>query len=198
MPKLTSSRRDRSDRDDLNEPYNKANRHGGGSGDGHDDGSKKKKRNRHHEDHDEGGMPDEFGRRRHRRHDRHSSSRSNKDTTTNGTSKASVAADDNDDTTPCPTFACMKLKPNLLRGIYSHGFEKPSAIQQRAIRPIVRGRDVIAQSQSGTGKFIRSSSSSSSDDIICRFVFILLFVCFICVGEELGRNEEEEREYGVL
>lgn len=25
------------------------------------------------------------------------------------------------------------------------GFEKPSAIQQRAIKPIVRGRDVIAQ-----------------------------------------------------
>lgn len=32
------------------------------------------------------------------------------------------------------------------------GFEKPSAIQQRAIRPIVKGRDVIAQAQSGTGK----------------------------------------------
>ena len=32
------------------------------------------------------------------------------------------------------------------------GFEKPSAIQQRAILPIVKGRDVIAQSQSGTGK----------------------------------------------
>ena len=46
----------------------------------------------------------------------------------------------------------MSLKPSLLRGIYAYGFEKPSAIQQRAIRPIVRGRDVIAQSQSGTGK----------------------------------------------
>lgn len=32
------------------------------------------------------------------------------------------------------------------------GFEKPSAVQQRAIGPIVSGRDVIAQSQSGTGK----------------------------------------------
>ena len=28
---------------------------------------------------------------------------------------------------------------------FSVGFEKPSAIQQRAIKPIVRGRDVIAQ-----------------------------------------------------
>lgn len=32
------------------------------------------------------------------------------------------------------------------------GFEKPSAIQQRAIAPVVKGRDVIAQAQSGTGK----------------------------------------------
>lgn len=32
------------------------------------------------------------------------------------------------------------------------GFEKPSAIQQRAIKPIMKGRDVIAQAQSGTGK----------------------------------------------
>lgn len=32
------------------------------------------------------------------------------------------------------------------------GLEKPSAIQQRALVPILKGRDVIAQSQSGTGK----------------------------------------------
>mmetsp|Transcript_11616 Transcript_11616/g.14515 ORF Transcript_11616/g.14515 Transcript_11616/m.14515 type:complete len:411 (-) Transcript_11616:297-1529(-) len=56
------------------------------------------------------------------------------------------------DTAPAETFDDMNLKPTLLRGIYAHGFERPSAIQQRAIRPILRGRDVIAQSQSGTGK----------------------------------------------
>jgi len=50
------------------------------------------------------------------------------------------------------TFDEMRLKEDLLRGIYGFGFEKPSAIQQRAIVPIVRGRDLIAQSQSGTGK----------------------------------------------
>lgn len=32
------------------------------------------------------------------------------------------------------------------------GFDKPSAVQQRAIIPIISGRDVIVQSQSGTGK----------------------------------------------
>lgn len=51
-----------------------------------------------------------------------------------------------------PTFEALNLKEDLLRGIYAYNFEKPSAIQQRAIIPIIRGRDVIAQAQSGTGK----------------------------------------------
>jgi ATP-dependent RNA helicase len=51
-----------------------------------------------------------------------------------------------------PTFEAMGLREELLRGVYAYGFEKPSAIQQRAIIPIVKGRDLIAQSQSGTGK----------------------------------------------
>ncbi|KAG7195161.1 RNA helicase [Scheffersomyces spartinae] len=50
------------------------------------------------------------------------------------------------------TFECMKLKPDLLKGIYSYGFEAPSAIQSRAIMQIINGRDTIAQAQSGTGK----------------------------------------------
>jgi ATP-dependent RNA helicase len=51
-----------------------------------------------------------------------------------------------------PSFEAMGLKEDLLKGIFAYGFERPSAIQQRAIKPIVQGRDVIAQSQSGTGK----------------------------------------------
>ncbi len=50
------------------------------------------------------------------------------------------------------TFDALRLKEDLLRGIYGYGFERPSAIQQRAIVPILGGRDVIAQAQSGTGK----------------------------------------------
>ncbi|CAK0787437.1 Eukaryotic initiation factor 4A-III [Coccomyxa viridis] len=53
---------------------------------------------------------------------------------------------------PTTSFEAMGLKETLLRGVYQFGFEKPSAIQQRAIAPIVQGRDVIAQAQSGTGK----------------------------------------------
>jgi len=49
-------------------------------------------------------------------------------------------------------FDDMSLREDLLRGIYAYGFEKPSAIQQRAILPCIGGDDVIAQAQSGTGK----------------------------------------------
>jgi len=50
------------------------------------------------------------------------------------------------------SFDDLDLQEGLLRGIYSYGFEKPSAIQQRAIRPVLDGRDTIGQAQSGTGK----------------------------------------------
>ncbi|WVN89590.1 ATP-dependent RNA helicase eIF4A [Cryptococcus depauperatus CBS 7841] len=49
-------------------------------------------------------------------------------------------------------FDDMALNSDLLRGVYAYGFERPSAIQQRAIMPIITGRDCIAQAQSGTGK----------------------------------------------
>lgn len=50
------------------------------------------------------------------------------------------------------SFDDLPLHENLLRGIYSYGFEKPSAIQQRGIKPLLMGRDTIGQAQSGTGK----------------------------------------------
>jgi superfamily II DNA/RNA helicase len=58
------------------------------------------------------------------------------------------------------TFEGMGLKQNLLRGIFEFGFEKPTAIQQRAIVPMISGRDVIAQAQSGTGKTAMLSISA--------------------------------------
>jgi translation initiation factor 4A len=50
------------------------------------------------------------------------------------------------------TWDDLDSDPNILRGIYSYGFERPSPIQKKAIKPIILGRDVIAQAQSGTGK----------------------------------------------
>lgn len=63
-----------------------------------------------------------------------------------------VEFDTSEDVEVTPSFASMGLREELLRGIYSYGFERPSAIQQRSIKPIIKGRDVIAQAQSGTGK----------------------------------------------
>ena len=103
--------------------------------------------------------------------------------------KRKVVADEDEDPTKVdfetseevdvvPTFDQLKLREDLLRGVYAYGmsrsthmerkaegivrveqysamliyptfsrlgFEKPSAIQQRAIKPIIKGRDVIAQ-----------------------------------------------------
>lgn len=50
------------------------------------------------------------------------------------------------------TFDALELKGELIRGIYGYGFEKPSIIQQKGILPILKGKDTIAQAQSGTGK----------------------------------------------
>jgi translation initiation factor 4A len=49
-------------------------------------------------------------------------------------------------------FEEMGLSENVLRGIFSYGFETPSSIQQEGIVPITLGKDVLAQAQSGTGK----------------------------------------------
>jgi translation initiation factor 4A len=46
----------------------------------------------------------------------------------------------------------LDISPNLLRGIYACGYEKPSPIQQKAIRPLILKQDIVAQAQSGTGK----------------------------------------------
>ena len=50
------------------------------------------------------------------------------------------------------SFDTLNLKDNLLRGIYSYGFENPSKIQTEAVPLLLSGKDLIAQAQSGTGK----------------------------------------------
>jgi len=50
------------------------------------------------------------------------------------------------------SFEDLNINDELLRGIYAYGFEKPSSIQHKGIPHVVSGRDLIAQSQSGTGK----------------------------------------------
>jgi ATP-dependent RNA helicase len=105
---------------------------------------------RHHKKHrskrhlDDKERDESRGEHRREREHHHKSHHRSKNTNNNSSSDPTTA--------PCSSFEDMGLKSTLLRGIYGYGFERPSAIQQRAIRPIVSGRDVIAQSQSGTGK----------------------------------------------
>jgi ATP-dependent RNA helicase len=44
------------------------------------------------------------------------------------------------------SFDELNLREELLRGVYAYGFDKPSAVQKRAILPIIKKRDVIVQS----------------------------------------------------
>jgi translation initiation factor 4A len=46
----------------------------------------------------------------------------------------------------------LDLDVNILRGLYAQGYEHPSPIQSKAIDPFIKGYDLIAQAQSGTGK----------------------------------------------
>ena len=50
------------------------------------------------------------------------------------------------------SFEDLDINDDLLRGIYSYGFEKPSKIQYKSLPIFGSGKDMIAQSQSGTGK----------------------------------------------
>ena len=50
------------------------------------------------------------------------------------------------------SFDELNINENILRGIYAHGFEKPSQIQTQSIPIILSGKDIVAQAQSGTGK----------------------------------------------
>ena len=50
------------------------------------------------------------------------------------------------------TWDDLNIRTDLLRGIYSYGFESPSEIQKNSLKPFIDGNDIIAQARSGTGK----------------------------------------------
>src|SRR4051794_9492081 len=50
------------------------------------------------------------------------------------------------------TFAELQLSPGVLETVAELGYEEPTPIQAQTIRPLIEGRDVIAQAQTGTGK----------------------------------------------
>ncbi len=52
------------------------------------------------------------------------------------------------------SFDALNLKPQLLKGVYGMGFNAPSKIQETALPTLLADppQNMIAQSQSGTGK----------------------------------------------
>ena len=50
------------------------------------------------------------------------------------------------------TFADLGLSEPILRALHDVGYESPSPIQEQGIPPLLEGRDVIGQAQTGTGK----------------------------------------------
>lgn len=49
-------------------------------------------------------------------------------------------------------FEAFNLHPSILDSVAALGYETPTPIQQRAIPPILAGRDVLGLAQTGTGK----------------------------------------------
>ena len=50
------------------------------------------------------------------------------------------------------TFKDFNLNPELLKGLDKAGFTKPSPIQEMTIKPILEGKDIFAQAETGSGK----------------------------------------------
>ncbi len=49
-------------------------------------------------------------------------------------------------------FAELGLSPEMLKAVARLGFEEASPIQSEAIPPLLEGKDVVGQSQTGSGK----------------------------------------------
>ena len=122
------------------------------------------------------------------------------------------------------SFDAMGLPDQLLRGVFAYGFEKPSAIQQRAIVPLAEGKDIIGQAQSGTGKTAafaigllrRIDAGAASDDALQGIVLAptreladqigkviaalgdyMGVKCLACVGGTSVRDNVEALRRGV-
>jgi len=70
----------------------------------------------------------------------------------NATSNINEEGDDYDSSYEFNSWDELEIPTDLLRGIFAYGFENPSPIQKKAIKPMMKKKDIIGQAQSGTGK----------------------------------------------
>ena len=84
------------------------------------------------------------------------------------------------------SFEALNLKPALLKGVYGMGFNAPSKIQETALPTLLADppQNMIAQSQSGTGKtaaFVLAMLSRVDTSKPYPQVSIFFLVCFIVI-----------------
>ncbi|XP_022104186.1 ATP-dependent RNA helicase DDX19B-like [Acanthaster planci] len=96
------------------------------------------------------------------------------------------------------SFEELHLKPDLLKGVYEMGFNAPSKIQETALPLLLADppKNMIAQSQSGTGKtaaFVltmlsRVNVSNNWPQAICLAPTLELAMQIGAVVEQMGKN----------
>ena len=70
-------------------------------------------------------------------------------------------------------FESLGITPKICELLHKQGINEPTAVQAQAIPPLFKGRDILAQAQTGTGK---------------TFAFLLpslqqvMFTCFFAVA----------------
>jgi translation initiation factor 4A len=119
------------------------------------------------------------------------------------------------------SFEGLALNEDLLRGIYAYGFEKPSAIQQKGILPLITGRDSICQAENGTGKTatiaigvlqrvdVKSSTcqalllvatrerAEQMQKMVRQLGDLVRVQCHACIGGGYVRNDIKKLQEGV-
>ena len=118
-------------------------------------------------------------------------------------------------------FEEMNLNQALLQGIYSYGIKTPTTLQQRVIKSIILGRNLIAQTQSGTCKTLAfsvgmlqiidtsinncqalvltptSESAQQIHQVIIQIGQYLKIISHLCIGNQTIQEDMEAIESGV-
>src|SRR5688572_3659570 len=86
-------------------------------------------------------------------------------------------------------FSELGISPELLKAIEKLGFEKASPIQAEAIPLLMQGRDIVGQSQTGSGKTAAFAVPAiEKTDPHLRVVQVLI----LCPTRELAVQVSEE------
>lgn len=82
------------------------------------------------------------------------------------------------------TFDAMGLREELLRGIYSYGYERPSVVQQKCIMPLIRYVSLLCNARTlhdteacWASNSVTQCSRSSRFALLSRNPFLCLPTC---------------------